>query len=65
MKSVKGYREMYEALEIEPCLDPLHSSGYAGGAAQISQVNAINDNDKSFTIQPHTSMILHSWGRVT
>jgi len=27
MKSVKGYREMYEALEIEPCLDPLHSSG--------------------------------------
>jgi hypothetical protein len=27
MKSVKGYREMYEALELEPCLDPLHSSG--------------------------------------
>jgi hypothetical protein len=27
MKSVKGYREMYEALGLEPCLDPLHSSG--------------------------------------
>jgi hypothetical protein len=27
MKSVKGYREMYEALGFEPCLDPLHSSG--------------------------------------
>ncbi|KAG7351139.1 taurine catabolism dioxygenase TauD/TfdA family protein [Nitzschia inconspicua] len=27
MKSVKGHREMYEALELEPCLDPLHSSG--------------------------------------
>jgi len=34
------------------------SSGYAGGAAQIPQVNAINDNDKSFTIQPQTSMFL-------
>ena len=34
------------------------SSGYAGGAAQIPQVNAINDNDKSFTIQPQPSMIL-------
>jgi Taurine catabolism dioxygenase TauD, TfdA family len=27
MKSVSGYREMWEALEMEPCLDPLHSSG--------------------------------------
>lgn len=27
MKDVKGYREMYEALGFEPCLDPLHSSG--------------------------------------
>lgn len=27
MKSVQGHREMYEALEMEPCLDPLHSSG--------------------------------------
>lgn len=27
MKSVKGHREMYEALDLEPCLDPLHSSG--------------------------------------
>ena len=27
MKSVNGYREMWEALEMEPCLDPLHSSG--------------------------------------
>ena len=26
-KSVKGYREMYEALGLDPCLDPLHSSG--------------------------------------
>ncbi len=34
------------------------SSGVAGGAAQIPQVNAINDNDKSFTIQPQTSMFL-------
>jgi hypothetical protein len=27
MKSVKGHREMYEALGLDPCLDPLHSSG--------------------------------------
>ena len=27
MKSVSGYREFYEALELDPCLDPLHSSG--------------------------------------
>ena len=27
MKSVKGYRAMYEALGMDPCLDPLHSSG--------------------------------------
>lgn len=27
MKSVRGYREMYEALGFDPCLDPLHSSG--------------------------------------
>jgi len=27
MKSVNGFREMHEALELEPCLDPLHSSG--------------------------------------
>jgi hypothetical protein len=27
MKSVRGHREMYESLGLEPCLDPLHSSG--------------------------------------
>lgn len=27
MKSVNGYRDMYEALGMDPCLDPLHSSG--------------------------------------
>lgn len=27
MKSVKGYRTMYESLGLDPCLDPLHSSG--------------------------------------
>lgn len=27
MKSFKGHREMYEALGLDPCLDPLHSSG--------------------------------------
>lgn len=27
MKGVSGHREMYEAMELEPCLDPLHSSG--------------------------------------
>jgi hypothetical protein len=27
MRSVRGYRAMYEAMEMEPCLDPLHSSG--------------------------------------
>ena len=27
MKSVSGHREMYEAIELQPCLDPLHSSG--------------------------------------
>lgn len=26
-KDVKGYREVYEALGLDPCLDPLHSSG--------------------------------------
>ncbi len=27
MKSVKGHREFYEKLGLDPCLDPLHSSG--------------------------------------
>jgi hypothetical protein len=27
MQDVKGFREMWEALELDPCLDPLHSSG--------------------------------------
>lgn len=27
MQSVKGHREMYESLGLDPCLDPLHSSG--------------------------------------
>jgi len=27
MKSVQGYRAMHESLGIDPCLDPLHSSG--------------------------------------
>mmetsp|Transcript_24030 Transcript_24030/g.35547 ORF Transcript_24030/g.35547 Transcript_24030/m.35547 type:complete len:455 (+) Transcript_24030:168-1532(+) len=27
MKSVQGHREMYESLGLDPCLDPLHSSG--------------------------------------
>jgi hypothetical protein len=27
MKGVAGFRSMYEALGLDPCLDPLHSSG--------------------------------------
>ena len=27
MQDVQGYRSMYEALGLDPCLDPLHSSG--------------------------------------
>ena len=27
MQSVQGYRQMYESLGLDPCLDPLHSSG--------------------------------------
>jgi len=27
MKSVKGFRQMHESLGLDPCLDPLHSSG--------------------------------------
>ena len=27
MKSVQGFRDMHEALGLDPCLDPLHSSG--------------------------------------
>lgn len=27
MKSVQGHRLMYESLGLDPCLDPLHSSG--------------------------------------
>jgi hypothetical protein len=27
MKSVPGYREFYERVGLDPCLDPLHSSG--------------------------------------
>jgi hypothetical protein len=27
MKSVSGNREMHEAMALDPCLDPLHSSG--------------------------------------
>lgn len=27
MQDVKGHRAMYESLGLDPCLDPLHSSG--------------------------------------
>ena len=27
MKSTKGFRQMHQALDMDPCLDPLHSSG--------------------------------------
>jgi hypothetical protein len=27
MTTVKGNRDMHEALGLQPCLDPLHSSG--------------------------------------
>lgn len=27
MKGVQGHRTMYESLGLDPCLDPLHSSG--------------------------------------
>ncbi len=27
MQDVKGHRTMYESLGLDPCLDPLHSSG--------------------------------------
>jgi len=27
MQDVAGFREMHEALGLDPCLDPLHSSG--------------------------------------
>ena len=27
MQTVSGFRNMYEALGLDPCLDPLHSSG--------------------------------------
>ena len=46
MKSVKGNREMHEALQLEPCLDPLHSSGLRKFASErdalYEEVSCIN-----------------------
>jgi hypothetical protein len=38
MKSIKGHREMYEALGLDPCLDPLHSSGLRKFASERDAV---------------------------
>jgi hypothetical protein len=38
MKSIKGHREMYEALGFDPCLDPLHSSGLRKFASERDAV---------------------------
>ena len=27
MKDVDGYRQMWKSLDLDPCLDPIHSSG--------------------------------------
>lgn len=46
MKSVKGYREMHEALGWQPCLDPLHSSGLRKFASERDAMyEEVRDND--------------------
>ena len=52
MKSVKGYREMYEALGLDPCLDPLHSSGLRKFA---SERDALYEEVRDFRIQYQNS----------
>lgn len=38
MQSVSGFRQMYEALGLDPCLDPLHSSGLRKFASERDAV---------------------------
>ena len=49
MKSVKGYREMYEALDMEPCLDPLHSSGLRKFASERDALYEEVSRQRAFT----------------
>jgi hypothetical protein len=66
MKDVQGHRAMYEALELEPCLDPLHSSGLRKFASERDalyeevRLNSTmlfwNSRDPSLT---HTFFLLH------
>lgn len=49
MKSVSGYRKMHEALGLEPCLDPLHSSGlrkFASERDALYEEVSMNDTDE-------------------
>ena len=47
MKSVSGNREMHEALGLDPCLDPLHSSGLRKFASErdalYEEVSGVTD----------------------
>jgi len=38
MKTEAGFREMYEALNMEPCLDPIHTSGLRSFASEKDAV---------------------------
>jgi len=38
MKTEEGFRAMYEALEMEPCLDPIHTSGLRAFASESDAI---------------------------
>ena len=62
MKSVAGYREMHEALGLEPCLDPLHSSGLRKFASErdalYEEVREPNNEEESNNPSLQTMVVI-------
>ena len=51
MKATSGFRTMYEAMGLDPCLDPLHSSGLRKFASERDAIyeevrlHVVHNND--------------------
>lgn len=62
MKGVPGHREMYEALGLDPCLDPLHSSGLRKFSSERDALyeevsNFVPEHSTTHTCQPTNSSV--------
>jgi hypothetical protein len=60
MQSVQGHRVMYESLGLDPCLDPLHSSGLRKFA---SERDALYEEVRRFCL--YTSLLVSEEPSVT